>query len=120
MGVDTVLRGRGVAGDGRKKKPAAPEPRMPAVPDLSTLSLPEEPDEPALLRYAFAYEAHSSWRLNRADPIARVLEQMDEMIARLAARGLDMAAALGQVRDLHPPPGHCREERCGGVAVPIV
>jgi hypothetical protein len=51
---------------------AKSEPRQAAIPDLSTLSLPTKSDEQASLRFAFAHEAQSFWRLARTDPIARI------------------------------------------------
>jgi hypothetical protein len=74
--------------------------RPAAIPDLSALSLPSHPDEKTLLHFAFAHEAQSFWRLDHGDPIARVLGQMEEMIARFAARGLDVAAERKQIVDL--------------------
>ena len=79
---------------------AKPEPRPAAIPDLSALSLPAEPDEKALLRFAFAHEAQSFWRRDRTDPIARVLGQMEELIARFADRGLDVVVERKQIVDL--------------------
>ncbi len=71
--------------------------RPAAVPPLEPLAIPAAPDEPALLRFAFAHEAQSFWRLDRSvDPIERVLGQMERMIDRFAARGMDTAAERAQ------------------------
>jgi hypothetical protein len=45
----------------------------------------------ALLRYAFLCEAGSFWRIDRREPVSRVLEQLEAMIERFAAKGLDVA-----------------------------
>ena len=45
-----------------------------------------------LLRYAFLCERATWARVDPSDPVARVLRQMEGMLGRLAARGIDVAA----------------------------
>ncbi|HUT11183.1 MAG TPA: hypothetical protein VMY42_11845, partial [Thermoguttaceae bacterium] len=53
-----------------------------------------------LLRYAFFCEACSFMKIDRRDPVARVLDQFDEMIARFAARDLDVTEERAELREL--------------------
>jgi hypothetical protein len=53
-----------------------------------------------LLRYAFAWEQESWQRIDRTDPLGRVLRQMQEMIDRFAARGLDVTRERARLAEL--------------------
>ncbi len=56
--------------------------------------------EEELLRYAFACE-DASWRkIDAAEPVARVLAQLEGMIARMAERGVDVAAERRELAEL--------------------
>ena len=63
-------------------------------------SLPQNPKADDLLRYAFLSEAKSFQKIDQAAPAVRVLRQMEEMIARFAQRGLDVAPERAQLADL--------------------
>ena len=66
----------------------------------ATLARPLPPEGPvgedALLAYAFSCEEHSWNKAGAADPLVRVLKQMEEMLERLAAKGLDVSAERRQ------------------------
>ena len=63
--------------------------------------LPEGPlREEDLLRYAFATEEASFRKIDPADPLHRVLQQMEEMIGRFAGRGLDVSHERAELAEL--------------------
>jgi hypothetical protein len=71
---------------------------------VATLSdnftLPDGPlTEEALLRYAFACEEAGFRRVDPAEPLERVLQQMDEMMVRFAGRGLDIRRERAELAD---------------------
>ena len=71
----------------------------------SSVALPALPagplNEDTLVRYAFACEARSVAKLGSEDPLARVLRQMEEMVERFAAQGMDVAQERGQLAEFH-------------------
>ncbi len=79
--------------------PPAP-PRPAALPELVALPSSGPLDSETLLRYAFTCEAESFWNADRAEPVGRVLGQMEEMIARFAARGLDVSGEQAELTKL--------------------
>ena len=56
--------------------------------------------EEDLLRYAFACEDYTWSRIDPSDSLARVLRQMEEMIGRFAAKGLDVSKERSELADL--------------------
>lgn len=54
-----------------------------------------------LLRYAFECEDMTWRRFDPTDPVARVLRQMDEMLERFSAQGLDVSRERREVAELH-------------------
>ena len=71
-----------------KVTPPPPPPRRPAP--KAPAELPDPVTWDGLLRYAFACEQASWSRVDPAQAAARVLKQMEEMIARFSARGIDV------------------------------
>ena len=69
--------------------PAPPRPPGPAAPE----ALPKPLTWDGLLRYAFGCERNSLSRVDRSKPLSRVLGQMERMIERFAAKGIDVASA---------------------------
>ncbi len=53
-----------------------------------------------LLRYAFLCEAYSWTKIDRRDPVARVLEQFEKLIERFAARDLDVTKEQTELHKL--------------------
>ena len=74
---------------GRPGKPAAPA------------DLPKPLTWDGLLRYAFGCEQKSLSRVDRGEPLSRVLRQMERMIERFAAKGLDVAPERKELAELH-------------------
>jgi hypothetical protein len=60
--------------------------------DVSAIPLPAAATWDALLRYAFLCEQRTWSRVDSSSGLARVLKQMEPMIERLAAKGLDVSA----------------------------
>jgi len=56
--------------------------------------------EADLLRYAFACEDATWRRIDPGDPVARVLGQMEAMVGRFAAKGLDVSAERAELAAL--------------------
>ena len=82
------VRAEGVAEPAPAAEAAAPPP------------LPSPLTWDGLLDYAFLCEDATWQRVDRADSVARVLRQMADMVERLAAKGLDVAAERAQLADL--------------------
>ena len=80
--------------------PRPPETVSAAIGDLSALTIPAQPDEKQLLRFAFAHEAASFARVERTQPIARVLAQFEQMIQRFASRGIEVGAQRRELAQL--------------------
>ena len=81
--------------------------------------LPDGPlTEEALLRYAFAREDASVRQVDATDPCLRVLRQMDEMIARLGKRGLDISRERAELADSGAAPA-CPNQHCGRRMSPL-
>jgi len=53
-----------------------------------------------LLRYAFLCEAYSFVKIDGRDPVARTLDQFEQMIERFAARDLDVSEEQTELRQL--------------------
>ena len=65
-------------------------------------SLPEGPlDQNELLRYAFECEDITWRKFDPTDPAARVLQQMEEMLARFSAQGLDVSEERSQMAEFY-------------------
>ena len=62
--------------------------------------LPATADWPALLRYAFLSEQVTWGRIDPDPPVTRVLKQLEAMLARLAAKGLDVSAERSELARL--------------------
>jgi hypothetical protein len=56
------------------------------------ISLPLTADSEALLRYAFLCEQETWSRIDSNAPVERVLKQMEPMLSRIAAKGVDVSA----------------------------
>ena len=78
--------------DGRQWTTAAEVGARPAAAIVRPLPAAGPVTEDALLAYAFSAEERSWQKTGVADPLARVLAQAEEMLARLAAKGLDVSA----------------------------
>jgi hypothetical protein len=89
-----------VSADGREWRKVAEAGARPAPTIVRPLPASAPVGEDDLLRYAFSSEERSWNRQGAADPLARVLRQMEEMLARLAAQGLDVAAERAQWSEL--------------------
>jgi len=80
---------------------AGPRPSESLPPTIGELpDMPAGADDPNMLRFAFAHEAQSFWRLDRREPIDRVLGQLEAMIDRFASRGIGAAAERGELAAL--------------------
>jgi len=86
----------------RVAAPTAPARRRPqqAAPSLPHPVLENPLEGDALLRYAFLCEAHSWWKIDRRPPVSRVLTQLEEMIERFAAKGLDVTVERAELAAL--------------------
>ncbi len=94
-----------VARAGDATRTATPKPareakaRRPDAPKAASDAVPPPPADAShadLVRHAFAAEAASFARVDRTAPLDRVLKQADDMLDRLAARGLDVSAERAQ------------------------
>jgi hypothetical protein len=81
-----------VSADGRRWTKVAEVGARPAATLVRPLAATGPIGEEALLAYAFSCEAQSWSKIGPADPLARVLKQMEAMLERLAAKGLDVSA----------------------------
>ena len=66
--------------------------------------------EEDLLRYAFACEERSWFKVRGPDSITRVLEQMQELVDRLAAKGLDVSKERAELAALRQRDRAAEEE----------
>jgi hypothetical protein len=89
-----------VSADGREWRKVAEAGARPAPTIVRPLPASAPVGEDDLLRYAFSSEERSWNRQGAADPLARVLGQMEEMLARFSAQGLDVAAERAQWSEL--------------------
>ncbi|MHC4198775.1 MAG: discoidin domain-containing protein, partial [Planctomycetota bacterium] len=80
----------------RAARPAGRRRPSPAAP----ADLPRPFTWEGLLRYAFLCEQESWSRVDRSDAASRVLGQMEEMIARFSAGGLDVAEERAELAEL--------------------
>ncbi len=85
-----------VSVDGAAWKTVARFGPPPLPPPLPTGPLSEE----ELLRYAFACEDRTWHRIDPSDSVTRVLGQMEEMIERFAAKGLNVSAERARLAEL--------------------
>lgn len=69
----------------------------------ATVALPATQDVPhdVMLKIAFAEEAASMRRVDRSDPLTRVFRLTEQMLERLAAKGLDVSAERTALAALH-------------------
>ncbi|HJN64881.1 MAG: hypothetical protein QGH33_18100 [Pirellulaceae bacterium] len=77
-----------------QQRPTSESPPLPASPT----------DWKELLTYAFTYEKNAFLKIDRTDPLERVLDQTQQMIARLATKGLDVSKErdeLAEFRKAH-------------------
>ncbi len=90
----------------------------PAVPEALRSKLDDALGRGDLLRYALLCEAHA-WRTAGSDPLRRAIDQMEALLDRFAARGIDVTAertawkAASARREAvldHSPPGAAEQE----------
>ncbi len=83
-----------------KGTPAAPPPPTPPKPRPNQPAIDQALHDGDLVRYAFLCEKRT-WRdLDGSDPVGRVLQQMEAMLQRLAAKGLEVTAERAELVDL--------------------
>lgn len=71
------------------------------------LALPASANWDDLLRYAFLCEQETWSRIDADEPVTRVLRQMEAMIERLAAKGLDVSAERNELANLRQMQARC-------------
>ncbi|MCX5654674.1 MAG: discoidin domain-containing protein [Planctomycetota bacterium] len=85
-----------VSADGRQWTKVAETGARPVGATVRPLPATGAVSEEALLAYAFSCEEQSWSKIGPEDPLARVLKQMEGMLERLAAKGLDVSAERRQ------------------------
>ncbi|HUS92909.1 MAG TPA: discoidin domain-containing protein [Phycisphaerae bacterium] len=83
--------------------PPPPPPPPPPRPHPDQVAAAEALNRGDLLAYAFLCEKHTWRALDGADPVGRVLGQMEEMLARLAGKGLDVSGERAELAELRQP-----------------
>jgi len=96
----TVGQVKAVAANPPAPRPGPPTPQVLPLLGAAEVELRAELEGDDLLRYAFFCEARSWMKIDRRDPLARVLEQFDQMIERFAARDLDVTGERAELGDL--------------------
>ena len=105
-----------VSVDGRQWQKVAEAGARPAATIVRPLPAAGPVSEDALLAYAFSSEERSWNKTGAADPRVRVLAQMEDMLARFAAQGLDVSAERAEWAALtprQPPPENAKPDAAG-------